>query len=151
MLRPGEIVMSDKIGRVALVAISCASALIAAACASIAPPMQANLVGTRWAVQTIDTRPVSGARTPTLHFDAQNRVTGSAGCNSYFGTYASGGGDLEISGVGATEMACAAPIMSQETAFLSALDAASRYVVENDNRLVLSGPNGRNLTLVRVG
>jgi heat shock protein HslJ len=144
-------VMAQSIGRAALIAVACCSAALAAACASFAPPMQANLAGTRWAVQTIDGRPAGAIRAPTVIFSQDRRVSGSASCNSYFGTYSTNDGDIDIRGIGRTEMACEQPLMSQEEAFIGALDAATRYVVETDGKLVLSGPNERRLTLVRVG
>lgn len=113
--------------------------------------MQANLAGTRWTVRTIDGQPAAAMRAPTVNFGADRRVTGSASCNSYFGTYSTHDGDIDVHGVGRTEMACEQPLMRQEETFLSALDAATRYVVETDGALVLSGPNMRSLTLVRVG
>jgi heat shock protein HslJ len=144
-------VMAQSIGRLALIGLACASAAAAAACASMVPPLQANLAGTRWTVQAIDGERISSARVPTVNFDAQRRVNGTSGCNSYFGAYSAQDGDLEVSGIGRTEMACAEPLMRQETAFLSALDAAARYVVEVDGKLVIYGRGDRGLTLVRVG
>jgi heat shock protein HslJ len=143
--------MAQSIGRAALIALACCSAAAAAACASMAPPLHANLAGTRWAVQAIDGQRISSAHIPTVNFDAQRRVAGTSGCNSYFGAYSARDGDLDVSGLGHTEMACAEPLMRQETAFLGALDAAARYVVEVDGKLVIYGRDERGLTLVRVG
>lgn len=143
--------MAQDIGRAALIGLASLSAALAAACASIAPPMQANLAGTRWTVQTIDGRPAAAIRAPTVSFGADRRVSGSASCNSYSGSYSTNDGDIDVRTIGRTEMACEQPLMRQEEAFIGALDAATRYVVESNGRLVLSGPNQRSLTLVRVG
>lgn len=143
--------MAQEIGRAALIGLACASAALAAACASIAPPMQANLAGTRWAVQTIDGQPAGAIRAPTVAFGTDRRISGSASCNSYFGSYSTNDGDIDVRSIGRTEMACEQPLMRQEEAFIATLDAVTRYVVETDGRLVMSGPDDRRLTLVRVG
>ncbi|MDX2274845.1 MAG: META domain-containing protein [Hyphomonadaceae bacterium] len=143
--------MAQELGRKALIGLACASAVLAAACASIAPPMQANLAGTRWTVQTIDGERAGAIRAPTVIFGADRRVSGSASCNSYFGTYSTHDGEIDVRSLGRTEMACEQALMRQEEAFIGALDAATRYVVESNGRLMLYGPNERSLTLVRVG
>jgi len=73
------------------------------------------------------------------------RVTGSGGCNSYQGTYetgqAEGHNTLKIGPLAATMMMCDPAIMDQEDAFLSALQAATAYRLE-DGSLVLEYPGG---------
>ncbi len=74
----------------------------------------------------------------TLAFD-EERVGGTAACNSYFGTYTSDGETIVISDLGATEMACSpAEVMDLESSFLAALPRASRVTVGGDD-LVLVG------------
>ncbi|MEW5801368.1 MAG: DUF333 domain-containing protein [bacterium] len=60
----------------------------------------------------------------TLQFGGDNTCKGSAGCNSYFGTYeASASGIISTSHIGCTEMACLSPsgVMEQERQYLEAL------------------------------
>jgi heat shock protein HslJ len=59
-------------------------------------------------------------------------LTGSAGCNTYNGSYTSRRGTIEIPRPAATEMACDRPrgVMEQEQAYLAALPEAVRYTVE---------------------
>ena len=55
-------------------------------------------------------------------------ITGSAGCNTYFGTYLSPGNALSITIDGSTMMMCNQPgVMNQESTFISALEAAQTY------------------------
>ena len=56
----------------------------------------------------------------TLRFGEDGRVTGTAGCNSYFGAYEIGdGGTLTIGEVGSTRMACVSPeVMDLESQYL---------------------------------
>jgi heat shock protein HslJ len=71
--------------------------------------------------------PLTGTA-PSAEFSA-NQISGSAGCNHYFGTYAVRGGNITISDVGSTEMYCMEPdgVMDQEQAFLAALASAAGY------------------------
>jgi len=65
---------------------------------------------------------------------SEGTVKGSAGCNSYFGSYQLEGSKLSIPGpIGATEMYCMEPegIMEQEQQYLTALGAAESYKIEN--------------------
>ena len=71
------------------------------------------------------------------------RVSGSAGCNNYFGSYtlAPGSEALEIGELATTRMMCEDAVMEQETAFLDAMAAVTEYAVE-DQSLTLTYPDG---------
>jgi heat shock protein HslJ len=68
-----------------------------------------------------------------IEFTSDGKISGSGGCNRYFG----GWGFLEgtkdtirIWRTGSTKMACPEPIMTQEHRFLEELSRASRYVTD---------------------
>lgn len=126
--------------RAAIVATACISALAAAACANSAP--RADLSGSSWAVESVAGEPVSG---PTIEF-AQDRISGTGGCNRFFGGYSVEDGRISFTGVGATRMACEPEIMAREDQFFTALNAAQSYNREGD-RLTLTGANGRAVVL----
>ena len=128
-------VMRFVLNRTTLSGLALASALVAAACASSAP--DAPLSNTRWQAQSIEGAPVA-YRTPTIEF-AGDRISGTGGCNRYFGGYAVTGDGISFSGVGATEMACEPVVMMQEAAFHTALGDARRYRREGET-LILSSP-----------
>jgi heat shock protein HslJ len=66
-------------------------------------------------------------------------LTGSAGCNRYFGTYNQSGTEFSISSVGSTKMMCHDPgIMNQESAYLGVLPAVRTFTLE-ENTLILAG------------
>ena len=71
-------------------------------------------------------------------------LSGSAGCNRYAAQVGAADGDLRVDGVGTTKMACSAEIMTQEMAYLSALQAARSASVD-DGRLTLHGEDGQAL------
>jgi heat shock protein HslJ len=99
-----------------------------------APP--ATLEG-RWDLKSYG--PVGSERTIaaenpiTLVFEADGKISGSGGCNRYFGGWGflEGSTDtVRIWRTGSTRMACPEPIMVQEHRFLEELSRASRYQVE---------------------
>jgi heat shock protein HslJ len=79
------------------------------------------------------------------------QVTGNAGCNSYFGTYAIEGDQISFSGIGMTEMACLEPegLMEQEQYLLAFLDDIVRYELE-ERQLFLFRADGEALSFNAV-
>ena len=78
----------------------------------------------------------------TATFD-KGRVAGSAGCNSYSGTYTLNNGSLGVKkDIITTRMACAPDIMQQEQKFLDALAATTGYQIKA-SQLTLSYPAGQ--------
>jgi heat shock protein HslJ len=72
-------------------------------------------------------------------FGADGNITGSAGCNSYTGSYTrSGQNGIAIGPLATTLMFCGEPgVMDQETAYLANLQAAASYKVTTDGNLQL--------------
>ena len=64
--------------------------------------------------------------TVTATFTADS-VFGSSGCNDYNGAYTLTGTTLKIGPLATTRKACDQPLMDQETAFLTALQAATEF------------------------
>lgn len=132
--------------RATLLVVCVASGLTAAACASNGPPaLSSDLAGTAWAVQSIDGREIAG-RAPSIRFAPEDRISGAAGCNSFFGIYEAENGAIDVRALGHTERACDIPVMTMEQSFLTVLDKAERYQRE-DNRLVITAEDGHNIVL----
>ena len=73
---------------------------------------------------------------------AEETVKGSAGCNSYFGSYKLKGSQLSIPGpIGATEMYCMEPegVMDQEQEYLAVLQLAESYEIDGDKLQINCG------------
>lgn len=85
-----------------------------------------SLAGSNWTLVSIDGQAVADGTEITLAFDEDGRVGGSAGCNSYGGEYTFGDGSLTFGGLFSTMMACEDAIMQQESAYLAALQSATR-------------------------
>jgi len=84
-------------------------------------------------------------RTEVTAIFEEGKVTGSAGCNTYNGTYTVTVGanedEIAIGPLATTRMACQQNIMDQETRYLGALEAAESYIIE-DTTLTIFFPGG---------
>ncbi|GMR10879.1 MAG: META domain-containing protein [Anaerolineae bacterium] len=108
--------------------------LVLAACAPAGE--DASLEGTLWALEsyqdsegeTIDALPDSGAR---AEFE-DGELSGTSGCNSFFGSYEVDGNSISIGPLGSTLMACPEPLMEQEFGFTSSLQSAATYEISGD-------------------
>jgi heat shock protein HslJ len=91
------------------------------------------------------TSPLVGTRL-SAHFTADGKLSGSAGCNRYQGSYQMAGDSLTIGPVASTKMACPDPagVMEQEAAFLVILENTAAYQIKGDT-LVLLDSNGAPL------
>lgn len=106
------------------------------------------LADTTWTVSSLNGEPVA-ERAPTIEFNG-DRISGSGGCNRYFGGYeVTGAETIVIRGVGATEMACEpTEIMAREQAYFTALQSVRSYRRDGD-RLTLSAVAGPAIVLQR--
>jgi heat shock protein HslJ len=90
----------------------------------------ADLAGTEWVLNRLDVNePLEGQPEITLVFDG-NRISGKSACNRYFAEAKEGGelpGDLHISDIGGTRMACPEEVMNLENRYLDALGKVTRY------------------------
>jgi len=68
---------------------------------------------------------------------SDGRLSGSGGCNRFMGGYQTQGEKLSIEPLASTFMACETAVMSQETQYLKALQAAQRYEVNNQDQLTI--------------
>ena len=121
--------------------------LIVAACDSTGsganttpePTSAADLAGTSWTLVSIGGTPVVEGSGPHLTFGADGNASGSTGCNSMTGTYATDGAALTFGPMATTRMACEGDLMAQEAEVLEALAAISGWEIDADGRLHLTG------------
>lgn len=91
-----------------------------------------RLLDTKWVLTDLNGQPVADAPvTPFITF-AENKISGEAGCNSYFGTYfAHKKGRIDIQYTGSTKRLCSD--MKVEEQFIQALRTEKlSYVVTKD-------------------
>jgi putative lipoprotein len=118
--------------------------MLIAGCAA-APVTMESLAGTRWVATGF-----AGPQAPTLDFAPDARVSGTGGCNRYFGTAGFTPGALRFGKLGSTRMACPGPSMQDETRFFHALNAVRAARVEDEALLLLDESGGEVLRLTRA-
>ncbi len=111
------------------------------------PPLPEPLVGTNWTLESFhaaDTvSSVIAGTSITALFDGNGKVTGSAGCNSYFAGYQVSAASLSIDQPGSTKKYCGEPgVMQQESDYLSRLSQVRSYTITGD-RLTLEDAGGQ--------
>jgi heat shock protein HslJ len=117
--------------------------LALAACASARG--SASLEGTLWALEsyqnaegeTVDVLPNSGAR---AEFE-NGEVSGTSGCNRFFGAYEVDGNSISIGPLGSTLMGCPDPLAQQEFGLMTSFQSAATYEISGDT-LTLSNEDG---------
>lgn len=98
------------------------------------------LPGTAWQLVSFDGGTPAGII--TAQFDAEGRVTGSGGCNSFGGSYITEGDGIQFSQMITTERACLNDdVMSQEAAFYEALSTAVVFNIADDELILIYGDN----------
>ena len=126
------------IRRVALVGATLVLAALLAACGSAEPDQSpaesAALPGTEWALTSLSGEALIEGTQITLNF-SDTSVEGSAGCNTYGGTYTATEDSLRLSDLYWTEMGCMEPegILEQEIAYLNTLNAVASYQSDAGN------------------
>jgi len=88
----------------------------------------------------------------TAFFDAQKKVSGSAGCNQYTASYESTLNSLFIKAPATTKMSCTEPagIMTQETVYLTTIQGAGGYSISGNMLTVTDGGGQAILTYSTV-
>ncbi len=124
-----------------LIIVVMAMAVLLVGCGP-SPADSSSLQDTRWVLVALGGEPPLAGTAPSAEF-TKDQISGSAGCNTYFGTYAVSGSEITISDVASTEMWCMEPegAMDQEAAFLKALSTVATYQVDAD-RLELQDETG---------
>jgi heat shock protein HslJ len=104
-----------------------------------------RLAGTDWALQSMGDEAVPAGITATLSF-LDGTASGSSGCNTFSGAYATDGpSNISIGPLASTRKACIEAVMAFEQSYLSALDGASAWAVPQD------APLGTQLTITGSG
>jgi heat shock protein HslJ len=85
----------------------------------------------------------------TLEFDSENAISGTAGCNSFRGSYSSDSDNLTVGEIAATRRLCEDVVMAQEKLFLEALNRSASWRVEG-NRLEIRDVGGAMLLIAKL-
>lgn len=108
-----------------------------------AVPAAAGIEDTKWQLVELSNEPVSplgGEKRPHILLDStQNKVTGFAGCNNFFGSYEIDEVALKFASLGSTRMSCPDLQLNLETEFLNALDQTAEWEIKDDVLFFLDG------------
>jgi heat shock protein HslJ len=130
----------------------CAGMMVLAACASLGsqPGGGGDLTGKVWALTELMGKPPGAGTGISAQFSSDSKVSGSAGCNRYSGTYTVSGNSITISSsMATTMMMCEDSVMQQENAYLKALGEAKTYEVKGD-QLTLAGTDKTSLAIYKA-
>jgi heat shock protein HslJ len=131
-----------------MVALAGIVILALAACRGADSAASDPLDGTSWVLTAYrKTRPIPETTITATFEDGQ--VRGSAGCNSYGGSYQVSGDAITVGAIAITEMACLEPegAMDQELVFVEFLTDAQTFRFA-DGQLQVLRPDGEALTFV---
>jgi putative lipoprotein len=112
-----------------------------------APP---DLDGTAWKATEIGGGAVHEAIASTLRIGEEGSMSGSAGCNRFFGTLSLEGDRVSVGPLGSTRMMCAPPVMEQEQRFFQALEGAGRLERRGDELIFFGEGDAATLRLART-
>lgn len=128
-----------------------AGAAVAGVAATAFAQSGVNWDGATWRVEDIAGRGVIDNAQTTLRIDADGKVSGSTGCNNYFGTATLDGARMRFGPLATTYRACPPALMDQERKFLDALKAARMARFDAKGRLQITTGGGKALlTLTRM-
>ena len=131
--------------RSALAVVIVTGAVLGAGCTKRPPPPEGTpLAGTSWVLEP------GGYLSPQVPADVrvtaefgEGRITGSTGCNEYFGTVTTGPNRaIRVGAIGTTRRACAADVMAFEQEYVRRLGVINGYVVSEGQLVLTSGQAG---------
>lgn len=121
--------------------------------ATTTPQPVTPLSGTSWALSELIVAGHSQTLAPTTPITLQfqrgsDTYLGSSGCNYYNGAYSVAGDQLHLQFGSVTQRACASPIMSQEVAYLNAMDDVRSF---HTDRKTLTLQDGHGKAMLVYG
>lgn len=108
---------------------------------------EGRIEGGTWLAEDIQSRGVMDYLQTTLEVSGGGEVTGTGGCNNYFGEADIDGDRIRFGALGSTRMACPEAVMDQESRYFAALELVRRWRVEPTGLLHLLDEDG--VTVVR--
>ena len=129
----------------------CAGMMLLAACASSGSQTGGgDLTRKVWALTDLMGKPPTAGVGISAEFSSDGKVSGSAGCNRYNGTYTVSGNSITFSSpMATTMMMCEQTVMDQESAYLQALGEAKTFAVNGD-QLTLAGADNNTLVIYQA-
>jgi len=105
----------------------------------------ADLLDRTFQIEDVSGRGIIDSSHITLIFGPDGHFSGSAGCNTIFGTYQRSNDHLEFGPLAATRKMCAPALMNQEQAVLEVLSDVTRIEQDKEGALIVWTTDGRSL------
>lgn len=109
-----------------------------------------DLSGTSWQIEDLSGQAVLEANPPLLSFDNEGGISGTTGCNRFFGAFEHTEEALIIRPLGLTKMMCGEEQMIQEDRVVNLLQSAERVRSAANGRIVIETTEGE-IILSRIG
>jgi len=109
-----------------------------------------NLAGSEWRPTEIGGVTIPADAEMFVQFGGEGRLQGHGGCNGFFGSYKLTADKIEIGPLGATQMACAEPVMDRELLFFQALGNAKSFVRDGINLSLTDATSGSAARLIQT-
>ncbi len=109
-----------------------------------------NLTDQVWNLTQLSGKSLVTGSVITAEFTADGKVSGTAGCNQYSGTYQANSKKISFSpNIATTRMSCDAAVNVQESAYLKALGEAKTYAISGE-QLTLFDVNQASLAVYQM-
>lgn len=132
--------------RFAVLILLMVAALTLAACKGSDDP---GLIDSSWVLEALNGSPPLPGTVVRIEF-TRGKVSGSSGCNTYNGTYTARGGNMQITNVFATMIACLdSNVQAQEDEYLTTLALATSYEIINDRLFIYDGAGNQIVVFSR--
>ena len=102
----------------------------------------ADIAGKEWVVEDLNDAGIPDMANATLNFTAEGGVSGHTGCNRYSGSWTEADGEITLSPLATTRMACAPALMDMERKFLNALTSPLSMTLDETGLLTVTGSGG---------
>ena len=106
-----------------------------------------DLVRTRWHLVEMDGQAVAAGTAPTLEFLRDLQVRGTTGCRRYVGPFASRADKGVFGPLRVAEASCEGELAPQDASYLRNLRDAWLMRLEDDGKVLLAFPRGRDTPL----
>jgi len=83
----------------------------------------------------------------SLTFHKDGKVSGNVGCNSFGGDYKISGDTITFGAISSTLMACADPLMEQESAVFNVLEGTTSFNIDG-NTLIITSTDADSIVLL---
>jgi heat shock protein HslJ len=111
--------------------------------------MGTDLAGSEWRPSFMSASDLPAGTHMLVHFNPDGKITGSGGCNRFFGSYTISGNTIKIGPLASTRKGCPG-LLEAETAFFATLEAAKRFAQDGDSLVLFDAAGTRLAQFVRA-